>query len=334
VLADLARRGRAWDIPAAVSDAEYFGPLAPECLVPILGRNSRLIGLLVLGQRLSEEPYSGEDKHLLDSVAAQAGITLENIDLAQKMAERMEAERRIARDMEIAKQVQARLFPQKLPRLETLEYAGRCVQARDVGGDYYDFLTLGAGRMGIVLADIVGKGIPGALLMANLQADVRSQCAVASQDLPQFLKSVNQAFYESTDEGGYATLFFGDYQDSTRLLRFANCGHNPPFLVRSNGTVERLAATAMVLGLFEEWSCGVCEVQVGAGDILVIYTNGITEADNSTCEEFGEDRLLQTIRASMTLAVPQMIDAILAAAMDFSEGEMRDDLTLVVARGR
>jgi serine phosphatase RsbU (regulator of sigma subunit) len=218
--------------------------------------------------------------------------------------------------------------------LETLEYAGRCVQARDVGGDYYDFLNLGAGRMGIVLADIVGKGIPGALLMANLQADVRSQCAVASQDLPQFLKSVNQAFYESTDEGGYATLFFGDYQDATRLLRFANCGHNPPFLVRSNGTVERLAATAMVLGLFEEWASGVCEVRVGAGDILVIYTDGITEADNSTCEEFGEDRLLQTIRASMALAVPQMVDAILAAAMDFSEGKMRDDLTLVVARGR
>src|SRR5262249_25848730 len=207
LLGELAHRGRTWDVPPAVSDeAGYFGPLAPECLVPILGRHSRLIGLLVLGQRLSEEPYSGEDKHLLDSVAAQAGITLENIDLAQKMAERMEAERRIARDMEIAKQVQARLFPQKLPPLETLEYAGRCVQARDVGGDYYDFLSLGAGRMGIVLADIVGKGIPGALLMANLQADVRSQCAVASQDLPQFLKSVNQAFYESTDEGRYATL--------------------------------------------------------------------------------------------------------------------------------
>jgi serine phosphatase RsbU (regulator of sigma subunit) len=179
---------------------------------------------LVLGARLSEEAYS----RLLRAVAAQAGVTLENLLLAEDMAERIETERRIARDMEIAKQVQARLFPRKLPSLDTLEYAGRCIPAREVGGDYYDFLNLGAGRMGIVLADIVGKGIPGALLMANLQADVRSQCAVASQDLPQFLKSVNQSFFESTDEGRYATLFFGDYQDSTRRLRYANCGHNPP----------------------------------------------------------------------------------------------------------
>jgi len=335
LLSDLAHRERARAFPPQVcGEAEYFGALAPECLVPILARNGQLTGLLVLGQRLSEEPYSGEDKHLLDSVATQAGITLENIDLAQKMAERMEAERRIARDMEIARQVQVRLFPQKLPPLHTLQYVGRCIQAREVGGDYYDFLSLGAGRMGIVLADIVGKGIAGALLMANLQAAVRTQCAIACQDLPQFLKSVNQAFYESTDEGGYATLFFGDYQDSTRLMRFANCGHNPPFLVCSNGTAKRLTATATVLGLFDNWESCICEVQISAGDVLVIYTDGITEANNSAGEEFGENRLLETIRASMTLPVPQLVDAILAAALNFSAGEMRDDLTLVVARGQ
>ncbi len=145
---------------------------------------------------------------------------------------------------------------------------------------------------------------------------------------------MNQAFYESTDEGGYATLFFGDYQDSTRRLRFANCGHNPPFLVRSNGTAERLAATATVLGLFEKWESRICDVQIGVGDVLVIYTDGITEANNSAGEEFGENRLLETIRARIALQVPQIVDAILTAAMEFSEGEMRDDLTLVVARGR
>jgi serine phosphatase RsbU (regulator of sigma subunit) len=172
--------------------------------------------------------------------------------------------------------------------------------------------------------------------MANLQADVRSQCAIASQNLPQFLKSVNQSFYESTDEGSYATLFFGDYQDSTRGLRFANCGHNPPFLVRSNGTAERLAATATVLGLFEKWESSVFAVQIAAGDVLVIYTDGITEANNSAGEEFGEDRLLETIRAHLAHPVPSILDAILAAALEFSggEGKMRDDLTLVVARGR
>ena len=223
--------------------------------------------------------------------------------------------------------MQARLFPQKLPPLDTLEYAGRCIQAREVGGDYYDFLNLGAGSMGIVLADIVGKGIPGALLMANLQADVRSQCAVASQDLPQFLKSVNQSFFENTDEGRYATLFFGDYQDSSRRLRYANCGH-PPLLVRSNGTAERLTATATVFGLFEEWESSLGDVQITGGDVLVIYTDGITEANNADGEEFGESRLLETIRRHLAAPVPLILDAILRAALEFSggEGKMRDDL--------
>lgn len=341
LLGELARRKEPWEISDLAarlsmpnSGLSIFAPHHPECLVPILMRDGSLTGLLVLGTRLSEEPYSREDKRLLSAVAAQAGTTLENMRLAEDMAERMEAERRIARDMEIAKQVQARLFPQKSPPLQTLEYAGRCIQARDVGGDYYDFLNLGAGRMGFVLADIVGKGISGALLMANLQADVRSQCAIASQNLPQFLKSVNQSFYESTDEGSYATLFFGDYQDSTRWLRFANCGHNPPFLVRSNGTTERLPATATVLGLFEQWESSICEVEIASGDLLVIYTDGVTEANNSSGEEFGENRLLETIRDHLAVPVHLILDAILTAALEFSGGEMRDDLTLVVARGR
>jgi serine phosphatase RsbU (regulator of sigma subunit) len=105
-------------------------------------------------------------------------------------------------------------------------------------------------------------------------------------------------------------------------------------LVRSNGIAERLVATATVLGLFESWESRICEAQIGAGDVLVIYTDGVTEANNSAGEEFGENRLLETVRARIALEVPQIVDAILAAAMEFSEGEMRDDLTLVVARGR
>ena len=340
LLQRLAQKKEPWQVSAAdlrdglPDGLSVFAAHRQDCLVPVLTRGGSLTGLLVLGTRLSEESYSREDKRLLSAVAAQAGGTLENMSLAEDMAKRIEAERRLARDMEIAKQVQARLFPQKLPPLNTLEYAGHCVPARAVGGDYYDFLNLGTGRMGIVLADIVGKGISGALLMANLQADVRSQCAVASQDLLQFLQSVNQSFFESTDVGSFATFFFGDYQDSTRRLRFANCGHNPPFLVRANGTVERLYTTATVLGLFENWEASVCDAQIASGDLLVIYTDGITEASSPVGEEFGENRLLETIRDHIAAPVPSILDAVLAATLAFSEGDMRDDLTLVVARGR
>jgi sigma-B regulation protein RsbU (phosphoserine phosphatase) len=196
LLAELARHGRPWEVPDGRDVPQPFllAPLQPDCLVPILGRDGRLVGLVVLGQRLSEEPYSREDTQLLAAAANQAGMALESIRLGEKIAERIEAERRAAQEMEYAKQVQAKLFPQKLPPLKTLDYTGRCIQARQVGGDYYDFLSLGLGHLGFVLADVAGKGISGALLMANLQANLRSQYATALQDLPGLLKSVNQLF--------------------------------------------------------------------------------------------------------------------------------------------
>jgi len=333
LLSELAGRGKAWDVPPPVSDeAKDIPALAPECLVPILGRNSGLIGLLVLGQRLSEEPYSGEDKYLLDSVASQAGIALENIRLAEKMAERMEADRRVARDMEIAREVQSRLFPQAMPPLETLRYAGTCLQARVVGGDYYDFLDLGPGRLGFVLADISGKGIAAALLMANLQANLRSQYAVALDDPHRLLQSANRLFYENTPEDRYATLFFADYDDASRCLRYANCGHNPPLLLRANGELERLGATATVLGLFKNWKCAVEEVSLRPGDVLLIYTDGITEAPDLTGEEFGESRLLEILRSHPQVPVKALLSLILAAVQEFSGASQADDLTLLIAQ--
>ena len=335
LLSELAQRGRAWDVPPPVSDeVGEFAALAPECLVPILERNGRLIGLLVLGPRLSEEPYSREDKHLLDSVAGQAGMALENIRLAEKMAERMEADRRAAHDMEIAREVQARLFPQMMPPLETLEYAGGCIQARDVGGDYYDFLDLGPGRVGIVLADISGKGISGALLMANLQANLRSQYAVALEDLRGLLRSVNRLFYENTPDNCYATLFFGDYDDSGRRLRYVNCGHNPPLLLRAGGKLERLAATATVLGLFFDWNCTVGEATLHPGDMLVVYTDGISEAPDSSGEQFGEARLIDAVRRGPHLPPSALLASIQAAVQQFSGGVRADDLTMVLGRAR
>jgi sigma-B regulation protein RsbU (phosphoserine phosphatase) len=337
-LVQLATRGKSWDVPPSGSDdAEelpVLASLAPECLVPILDHDGRLSGLLVLGQRLSEEPYSSEDKRLLDSVASQAGIALENIRLAEKMAERMEADHRVARDMEIAREVQSRLFPQVMQPVATLDYAGTCIQARVVGGDYYDFLDLGPGRLGIVIADVSGKGIAAALLMGNLQAILRSQYAVALEDPHRLLQSVNRLFYENTQEDRYATLFFGDYDDASRYLRYANCGHNPPLLLRANGELQRLGATATVLGLFKDWKCTVEKVSLRPGDVVLIYTDGITEAINPAEEEFGESRLLEILRSHPQLPVEALLSLILAAVQEFSGANQADDLTLLIAQAR
>src|SRR5256712_1998702 len=212
------------------------------------------------------------------------------------LAGRLESERRAAQDLEIAKQVQARLFPQTLPPLKTLEYAGLCIQARKVGGDYYDFLDLGQERLGFVIGDISGKGIAAALLMANLQANMRSQCAIAVDQPQRFLRSVNQLFCENTPDGSFATLFFAEYDDNAGRLRYANCGHLSALLLRSDNTLERLESTATVLGVFKEWDCTIGECRLHPGDSLTLYTDGITESYNSADEQFGEQRLIEALQ--------------------------------------
>jgi serine phosphatase RsbU (regulator of sigma subunit) len=250
------------------------------------------------------------------------------------IAEKLEAERRAAQELEIAREVQARLFPQTLPPSGTLDYAGVCRQARHVGGDYYDFLSLGQERLGLVLADIAGKGIAAALLMANLQANLRSQCAGASDQPQRFLESVNQLFYENTVESAYATLFFGEYEDQTRTLRYANCGHLPALLLRSNGILERLDSTSTVVGLFSNWYCALRQCRLFPGDTLVLYTDGVTESFNDNDEQFGERRLIRTLQRHRDLSAEALITSILDEVRRFSPREQQDDVTLIVARCR
>jgi serine phosphatase RsbU (regulator of sigma subunit)/predicted enzyme related to lactoylglutathione lyase len=250
------------------------------------------------------------------------------------LADKLEADRRAAQEIEIAKQVQARLFPQTLPPLRTLEYGGACIQARQVGGDYYDFLSLGRGRLGLVIGDIAGKGIAGALLMANLQANLRSQCAMAMDQPQRFLRSVNQLFYENTADSAYATLFFGEYDDRTGRLRYANCGHLPALLLRRDGALERLDSTCPVLGLFTAWDCPIEERQLLPGDTLAIYTDGVTEAFDEAEEEFGDHRLIDALRRHRERPVHAMVEAIVDEVRRFSPREQYDDITLIVARRR
>ncbi len=249
-------------------------------------------------------------------------------------AGKLEAERRTAQELEIAKQVQAKLFPQKIPQLKTLDYAGLCIQARDVGGDYYDFLTLGENRLGLLIGDTSGKGIGAALLMANLQANIRSQSAVALDHPQRFLRSVNQIFYENTTSAAYATLFLAEYDDRKRSFRYVNCGHYAPILLRADLTLERLDSTSTVLGLFEEWNSDVEERQLCTGDVLALYTDGVTEAFNDAEEEFGEERLIDAIRRNCERCAEAIIAAIVEEVRRFSPREQHDDITLIVAKCR
>lgn len=249
-------------------------------------------------------------------------------------AERAEAERRAAQEFEIAKQVQARLFPQDSPALRTLEYAGTCRQARQVGGDYYDFLATGRERVCLVVGDVAGKGIGAALLMANLQANLRSQCAMGLDELAHLMQSVNRLFCENTPDHAYATLFFSEYDDQTGRLRYANCGHLPGLIVRADGEVERLDSTATVLGRFPCWECSIGETSLFAGDTLALYTDGVTEAYNRSEEEFGEQRLLDCLKRHRNCSASELVLAVIDELDGYSPHEQQDDITLIVAKCR
>jgi serine phosphatase RsbU (regulator of sigma subunit) len=252
----------------------------------------------------------------------------------QAAAEKAEIERRAARELEIAKEVQLKLFPQTMPPLNTLEYVGVCIQAHQVGGDYYDFLSLGPGQMGMVLADISGKGIAAALLMANLQANLRTQFAVALDDPERFLRSVNHLFCENSADNAYASLFFGAYDDGTRCLRYANCGHLCGLLLGSEGTLHRLDSTCTVLGLFPDWDCSMSECQVECGATLALYTDGVTESLNAAEEEFGEDRLLAVLCRNRALPARELAESIVEEVQRFSANKQADDITLIIAKGK
>jgi serine phosphatase RsbU (regulator of sigma subunit)/predicted enzyme related to lactoylglutathione lyase len=249
-------------------------------------------------------------------------------------AEQLEAERRAAQELEIAKQVQSRLFPQVHPELSTVEYAGMCIPARVVGGDYFDFLDLGQRRLGLIIGDVSGKGIAAALLMANLQANLRSQCAMAVDRPELLLRSVNRLFHQNTGESAYASLFFADYDDRTRRLRYANCGHLSGLLLRGNGKVERLDSTGTLLGLFHEWDCSFRECELSAGDLLLLYTDGVTEANDDALEEFGELRLIEAFRRSRDMSCEALLRAIADEVRRFDAREQHDDVTLIVAKFR
>jgi serine phosphatase RsbU (regulator of sigma subunit)/predicted enzyme related to lactoylglutathione lyase len=248
--------------------------------------------------------------------------------------EKREAERRSAQELEIAREVQARLFPQTVPVLRSLDYAGVCLQARQVGGDYYDFLSLAPGRLGLVVGDISGKGIGAALLMTYLQANLRGQCAAASDRPDVFLRSVNRLFCENTPESAYATLMFADYDDASGCLRYAGCGHPAALLLRRDGRVERLPSTGPALGLFLDWECSLGETRMEPGDTLALYSDGVTESFSEGGEEFGEERLVSALRAQRRSSAQATASRIADEVARFSPADERDDVTLIVARVR
>jgi serine phosphatase RsbU (regulator of sigma subunit) len=235
--------------------------------------------------------------------------------------------------MELARQVQARLLPVEAPRLSALDCAGRCVQARAVGGDYFDYLEPDRGSIALVLADVSGKGFPAALLVASLHAGLRSQ-SLRRRGLVESLVTVNRLLYEATETNRYATLFLGRFDADERRLEYVNCGHNPPLVLRRDGSLATLEPTAMVVGLVPDWTAESGAVSLCPGDLIAIYSDGITEATDASGEEFGAARLAAALRRGDDRSPGALLDLVFEEVRRFSGGAQADDQTLVLARIR
>jgi sigma-B regulation protein RsbU (phosphoserine phosphatase) len=313
---------------AALHDDELYRRFDANLVVP-MATAGRVLGFMLLGGKLSEEPYSREDKELLLAVADQVATALDYCQLVCREAE----QRELRKEVQIAQDVQERLFPQERPPLKTLQYTGACRSARGVGGDYYDFLSLGSSQLGITVADIAGKGLSASLLMASLQALVRSHAPSLAGRPREFAREINRHLCESTDDARYATLFFCVYDDSARELSYLNAGHNPPIVLRASGEIERLNLGGMVLGLFEGNHYEEGKIRLDPGDLLVIFSDGITEAVSQQDEEFGDDALVELIKRHNGLP-PEGLLARITEEVDRFTGPVPpvDDMTLIVAR--
>jgi len=317
--------------PWMEAERERLDTLSAELLLPLAVKD-RLLGFLSLGPKLSEEPYSATDVRLLQSVAGQTGLALENSRLTEAVASEVAQRERLNRELEIAREVQERLFPQSGPAIEGLDYAGACRPASSVGGDYYDFVSTCDGRLGIAIGDISGKGIPAALLMASLQASLRGLAISNPPELGAMMTNLNRLIYDASPSNRYATFFYSVFDPKTRELMFVNGGHNPPMVFRGKQVI-RLEVGGPVVGLFgpAEYEQGIVMLQ--PGDLVLMYTDGVSEAMNAAEDEFGEEQMMAAVQAAPNLNPNQMIAHLMRAADQFAAGApQHDDMTLVVVR--
>lgn len=238
----------------------------------------------------------------------------------------------VSADLNLAIAVQRQMLPHKTKQLATIRYAGVSAAARGIGGDYYDFLDLGPGTLGFLLADVSGKGVAAALLMANLQASIRCECAHEFSNLSAMLQRVNRHFFESTLPEQYATMFFAQYDDRTRRLNFVNCGQQPAILMHSDRSIERLESTALPLGLIQDWTGEEKTIELRSGDMLCVCSDGVIEAGLDSGCEFGEDGLISVMATNADRDIELEVARIARATYRYAPNGPTDDMTIVGIR--
>jgi sigma-B regulation protein RsbU (phosphoserine phosphatase) len=325
-LAALLGRG---DAPPSVS-LELLPDSSHPLVVPIeVERRSQ--GILAVADKESRTgvgPFSDADRRALSMFASQAAIALENAHLHRQALEK----ERLEREMELAAEIQKRLLPASMPSLPGLEVLGWSRPTRQVGGDYYGHLALQDGRIGLVVADVTGKGMPAALLVSTLHSAIHLLLE-RSAPAEDTIAKLNQHIAESSGANKFITMLLVEVDPHGERLGFLNAGHNPGLLLRGSGGVERLKATGLPLGLLRSASYSYRQAAFYPGDLLCLYSDGITECVSPSDEEFGEERLLDYLSRRRQAPLAEILQGLERAVTEFAAGRPQaDDQTVVLAR--
>ena len=299
-----------------------------KLIVP-LKQGGATCGVLVLGAKASGHGYDEADAELLEAIGSIALTAVRNAYLLDEQVEK----RRMEEEMRLARSIQERLLPQRLPTVDGVDLAAVAIPSRAIGGDLYDAVVLRDGRLLVAVADVTGKGVPAALLMANIQACLHVLLPDPGP-LDEAVARINRVICENTNADKFITAFFAAYDPATGALEYVNAGHNPPYVVRAAGEVEELREGGLLLGVMAGLPYTLGRSALAPGDVLALFTDGVTEAMGGAQEEFGEERVIDVLLAHRTAPAAVQIEAMKAAVEAFTGpvAERYDDFTLIILR--
>ena len=298
--------------------------------VPLNNNQGKTIGVLQ-AINIKEDFLNEEMLGLFQTLANQAATALENVHVKQQQL----AAELVNKELEVATEIQARFFPQQTPNLEGYEVAGCSIPAKDVGGDYYDFIPNPEPcQHGFVVADVTGKGVPASLLMATMRATLRANIQNNPNDIVQALRQVNGDIYRDSPVDKFITSIYCNLDYESHELSYVNSGHNPPYIVRANDNrIEELDQGGVMLGIMEEIDLPKATLSIDKGDILMLFSDGVTEATNPSGELFSEERFEQWLLDHNQLSAEEMKDALLKTLRDYADGSPQsDDITFIIVK--
>jgi len=296
-------------------------------LVPLM-HLEQLVGILVLGEKENRNRFTTEDWTILSVLGSQTAVAIENGKLVRENL----IKQRMEEDLRLAKEIQKNLLPSVYPSGDRFELVGYNLPSKEVGGDYYDFIPLPENRLGIAIGDISGKGIPAALLMSNLQAALRVSASQA-RTTEDVIQLVNQQISRTTAPEKFATFFYGVLDQKSLSLEYTNAGHNYPIHVSQSGNQKQLQKGGLIIGIYPNAHYETGRIQMQSGDVLIMYTDGLTESLNPEEDEYGEERLSGLLERISHLSAQQILDLILEEVVQFTKGQLyADDLTMVILK--